>query len=225
VHLSAAVRAISPGDLVLFDHGAGNPSMLAMVTATSEALWTIPFPGTESSEEAAESTPPDIVVAHTVLHVATADSDVLLAARDANALSSIAVRYGLRDVGTIIGVPPATLSTLGEKVAAAAYTPPSGGTTAFLHDATGAGVLVMVTDAGAGDVTVAATGTPPSAIPPSKPLVVPLQLLLNLVSVSRGTTVPSEVLGSGNAALASQSFTLSKSPLTYITTPAGSRAP
>ena len=45
VHLSAAVRAISPGDLVLFDRGAGHPSALAVVTATSEALWTIPFPG------------------------------------------------------------------------------------------------------------------------------------------------------------------------------------
>ena len=34
--------------------------------------------------------------------------------------------------------------------------------------------------------------------------------------MSRGTTVTGEVLGSGNAALASQSFTLSKSPLTYL---------
>jgi predicted phage baseplate assembly protein len=39
--------------------------------------------------------------------------------------------------------------------------------------------------------------------------------------VSRGTTVPREVLGSGNAALASQSFTLAKSPLTYLATGSG----
>ena len=32
MHLSAAVRAISPGDLVLFDHGARKPSALAVVT-------------------------------------------------------------------------------------------------------------------------------------------------------------------------------------------------
>ena len=220
VHLSAAVRAISPGDLVLFDHGAGHPSALAVVTATSEALWTVPFPGTQSAGEAAESTPPDIVIAHTVLHVATADSGVLLAARSAKTLDSVAVRYGLRAVGTIIGVPPATLSSLSGKVAAA-YTPPSTATTAFLQDATGTGVEVTVSDAGSGDVTIAATGTPPSAISASKPLVVPLQLLLNLVPVSRGTTVPSEVLGSGNAALTSQSFTLAKSPLTYLATASG----
>ena len=49
----------------------------------------------------------------------------------------------------------------------------------------------------------------------------PLQLLLDLVPVSRGTTVTGEVLGSGNAALASQSFTLSKSPLTYLASGSG----
>jgi phage-related baseplate assembly protein len=218
VHLSAAVPAISPGDLVLFDQGAGRVSALAFVTATSEALWTIRFPGTSGTSGGAK--PPDLVIAHTVLDIATADSDVLLAASTANALGSIAVRYGFKDLGTIIGVPPATLRSLGGKVAAA-YTPPDEGTTAILQDVNGTGVPVMVTAAGPGKVTVSATGSPPSAILPSKPLAVPLRLMLNLVPVTRGTTVPGEVLGSGNAAYASQSFTLAKSPLTYIRTTSG----
>jgi predicted phage baseplate assembly protein len=214
VHLSAAVRAISPGDLVLFDLGAGNGSALAVVTATSEALWTIPFPSTRLSR------PPDIIVAHTVLDLATADFAVLLAARAANSLGSIAVRYGWQDVGTIIGVPPPELNSLGG-TAAADYTPSADGTDALLQDATGAGVAVTVLGgAGSGNITLAASGTAPSAIPASvllqTPLAVPLQLLLNLVPVSRGKTVTGEVLGSGNAALASQSFTLAKSPLTYL---------
>ena len=195
VHLSAAVRAISPGDLVLFDLGAGKAAALAFVTGTSEALWAIPFPGTQDPDDSAASPaasatskPPDIVIAHTVLHIATADSQVLLDVQEANALDSVAVRYGFTDVGTIIGVPPATLQSLGGKVAAA-YTPPSGGTTAFLQDATGAGVLVKVTDAGSGDVIVAGPRHPAVGDPLSKPLAVPLQLLLNLVPVSRGTTV------------------------------------
>jgi hypothetical protein len=204
VHLSAAVRAISPGDLVLFDLGVGNPSAFAVVSATSEALWAIPFPGTRRPR------PPDIVVAHTVLDLATADSSVLEDARASGRLGSITVRYGLRDICTIIGVPQPTLSSLGG-IVMADYTPPAGGTTALLQDATGAGVPVTVFDAGSGKLTITATGTAPS---PS--LTVPLQLLLNLVPVSRGTTVTGEVLGSGNAALASQSFTLSKSPLTYL---------
>jgi hypothetical protein len=209
VHLSAAVRAISPGDLVLFDLGLGHPSALAVVTATSEALWAVPFPGTRLPR------PPDIVIAHTVLEVATADSGVLLEARAAVSQGSIAVRYGLRDVGTIIGVPRPTLNSLPGTVAAD-YPPPAGGTTALLQDATGAGVPVTVADAGSGTLTITATGIAPSPTPASPSLAVPLQLLLNLVPVSRGKTVTGEVLGSGNAALASQSFTLSKSPLTYL---------
>lgn len=218
VHLSAAVRAISPGDLVLFDRGPRNSAALAVVTATSEALWAIPFPGTRLPR------PPDIVVAHTVLDVETVDFGVLLEAREANTLGSIAVRYGLHDIGTIIGVPPPQLCHLGETVGAA-YTPPADGATAFLQDANGAGVLVTVLGADSGDVTVAPPGTAPSAppalVPLRVPLAVPLQLLLNLVSVSRGKTVTGEVLGNGNAVLAGQSFTLSKSPLTYVPGDAG----
>jgi Baseplate J-like protein len=218
VHLSAAVRAISPGDLVLFDLGAGNGSALAVVTATSEALWMIPFPSTRRPR------PPDIIVAHTVLDLATEDFAVLLAASGEKSLGSIAVRYGWQDVGTIIGVPQAQLKNLGQKVAAT-YSPPAGGTPALLQDATGAGVPVTVLDAGSGKITIAASGTAPSAVPASMPLTpplaVPLRLLLNLVPVSRGKTVSAEVLGSGNAALASQSFTLAKSPLTYLPGAAG----
>ncbi len=44
VHLSAAVRGISPGDLVLFDGGAAASSALAVVAGVTEALWTVPYP-------------------------------------------------------------------------------------------------------------------------------------------------------------------------------------
>ena len=64
VHLSAAVRGISPGDLVLFDCGAGSPSALASVTATYEALWSVPYPAGPGVSVPAL---PDIVVAHTAL--------------------------------------------------------------------------------------------------------------------------------------------------------------
>jgi hypothetical protein len=43
----------------------------------------------------------------------------------------------------------------------------------------------------------------------------------NVVSVSRGETVPLEVLGTGDAATANQSFTLKKGPLTYLSAPTG----
>jgi Baseplate J-like protein len=216
VHLSAAVRGISPGDMVLFDRGAGNASALAIVTATLDMLWAVPYP---VFLDQSPPSPPDIVIPHTALDLALAapDSCVLQDAQYAHTLASIAVRYGFKDVGTIIGVPAPNLPSLPVTVATT-YPPSQGNTTAFLQDTTGAGILVNVnvSETGPGLVTLTGAGTPPSAIPATTPLAVPLQLLLNVVSVSRGTTVTGEVLGSGNAALASQSFTLAKSPLTYL---------
>ena len=54
-------------------------------------------------------------------------------------------------------------------------------------------------------------------------LAVPLQLLSNVISVSRGKAVTGEVLGSGNAALAGQSFTLA-SPRSPIWAAAAARS-
>ncbi len=228
VHLSAAVRAISPGDIVLFDDfddGAGSPLALAVVTGTSDRLYTAPYP---TPAGVSAPNPPNIVITHTAVGLATADDTVLLDVRDP---SRVTVRYGFKDVGTIIGVPATSLPSLPAIVdVPKAYTPPPGGTTALLQDANGTGILVTVSAAASGPATPAAAGTPPStiqvtltgagtppsAIPAAAPLAAPLELLLDMLAVSRGTTVTGEVLGSGNAALASQSFTLSKSPLTYL---------
>jgi predicted phage baseplate assembly protein len=47
-----------------------------------------------------------------------------------------------------------------------------------------------------------------------------IDALFNLLTVTRGKTVASEVLGSGNAAVGGQDFTLQKSPVTYFVDPA-----
>jgi hypothetical protein len=46
-------------------------------------------------------------------------------------------------------------------------------------------------------------------------LIVPVAMYGNIVTASRGETVPSEFLGSGDATVENQSFTLKKKPLTY----------
>jgi hypothetical protein len=214
VQLAAAVRAISPGDLVLFDCGPGSPSALARVTGTCEELWAVPYP---AQAGVSSPSPPNIVIAHTALAVASADSAALLQADPA----TVTVRYAFKDAGTITGIPAATLASLPATVGVpATYSPPPLPPAAFLQDATGAGLLVTVTGSGPGQVTLTGAGTPPSTI--TSPLAVPLQLLPYVVAVSRGTTVAGEVLGSGNAAFAGQSFTLAKSPLTFL---AGSSGP
>jgi hypothetical protein len=208
VHLSASVGGISPGDIVLF--GAPSPQIaqyaLGIVTATREVLWAVPYPVVPG---ASPPNPPDIPIAHTALDVATADAAALPRADPA----TVTMRYALRDLGTIFGIPATALAGLPATVTVPSPPPPPG-TTAFLQDATGAGVMVTVAGAGPGQVVLAGAGIPPAAI--TAPLQAPLQLLLNVLPVSRGATVTGEVLGDGNAALAGQSFTLSKSPLTYL---------
>jgi len=49
----------------------------------------------------------------------------------------------------------------------------------------------------------------------SETLAVPVQLYGNVLTASRGETVPSELLGIGDATILNQSFTLKKKPLTY----------
>ncbi len=208
VHLSAAVRGISPGDLVLFDGGAAASPALAVVTGVTEVLWTVPYPA------GAAPTPPSIVVPHTALAltIAAPDAAVLTGVADP---STVTVRYAFKDAGTIIAVPAQSLPSLPATLGVpASYVPPPLTSTAFLVDAGGAGIMVTFSAAGPGQLTVIGAGTPAATI--GTPLAVPLRLLLDLVPVARGTTVSGEVLGTASAALSGQSFTLAKSPLTYL---------
>ncbi len=50
-------------------------------------------------------------------------------------------------------------------------------------------------------------------------LIVPVQMYGNVVKASRGETIPSELLGTGDATILNQSFTLKKKPLTYTPSP------
>ena len=52
-----------------------------------------------------------------------------------------------------------------------------------------------------------------------RPLVSPVRVFGNVIEATRGESVMGEVLGSGDASLANQSFVLKKKPLTYITSP------
>ena len=57
------------------------------------------------------------------------------------------------------------------------------------------------------------------------PLVHPVKVYGNIVSVSRGETVLGEILGSGDASIANQSFALKKKPLTYLPAPTADNDP
>ncbi len=206
VHLTSSSRAIGPGDMVLLDGEATYASSMAVVSASTEELWTVAYPGPTPP------TPPTIVIAHTALSLATVDADTLAGYSD---LAKVSVRFGFRDVGTVIGVPTPTLTAIPAPVGVPdSFSMPGAATTAFLQDATGAGALVSVVPGGSGQIVVEPVGGDEQVLYPA--LAAPMRILVDLVPVSRGATVASETLGSGDATLINQSFTLLKGPLTYL---------
>jgi hypothetical protein len=214
--LSTVAAAIAPGDLVLLEQ-PGVGGALGVVAQTSQALGAIP-PGSSNGSSTTALIP------HTQLRLTLTqmNASTLWAWSWEQVTASLTVRYGLKDVGSIIGVPAATLAGLPATVEMATVTAPAPNTQALLQDATGTGLPVTVgTVTVDGDVSQVqlTAGPDPVAIDPA--LVAPLELLLDLIPVSRGSTVTDEVLGSGNAALINQSFTLAKSPLTFLPGPSG----
>jgi len=219
-NLSSVVRAIAAGDLVLFDGGVDGDA-LAVVTANVDSLAIVPNPNNPSSGTPASTAQPNLIIAQTRLGLALgfySASALSLATAATQPAGSVTVRYGLSEVGTIIGFPPPTISGLPATVLAPAASAPQVDAIALLQDAAGIGVEVAVTgvtvSGGTAVVTLAGGGAPRAAI--TTPLAVPLSLLLDVVNVSRGATVTNEVLGGGNAAVANQAFTLANSPLTYL---------
>src|SRR5262249_11476092 len=79
----------------------------------------------------------------------------------------------------------------------------------------GAPIPVLIEDATGTNGTTGSLGG--TVTIPGEPLLPPLRALVNLLPVSRGETVASEILGSGDSILIGQEFTLRRSPLTYLT--------
>lgn len=133
--------------------------------------------------------------------------------------SAVTVRFGLTDVGVLIPAPASTLTSLPAEVTpvSAAFVEAfaSGGLEAFVEDGTGTGIPVVVTANDDGTLTLNSSSAVPET-PATFSLSAPLRLLVDLVGVSRGATVASERLGTGNAAVAGQTFALKQSPLTYL---------
>jgi hypothetical protein len=215
VDLSTTVRSIRPGDLVFFDGGSQPGSVLGHVTTTADKMGTTAFP------ESLSPPAPDIVIPYTQLAVETSDPGTLGGYASG---AAVTVRYSYRDVGSVLPNAPLPLTALPTAVQVpAGFALPLGVSQALLEDATGVGTVVQVAPNPTTDGTTQLTLSP---LPPAQStfdpaLQVPLRLLFDVVSVSRGITVSHEVLGNGNAAVPNQRFTLQKSPLTYLASGAG----
>jgi hypothetical protein len=214
--LASIFRQILVGDPIVLENpqpGAANAPIAANVTGYTEIVYYAnnPLnPTTPPTQPASPPAAPPIPIPMPASKVTFATMGTVFGDP-----TTVVVRYGWKDLGTIIDPPAATAGgSTSSDLAGLQFTPPSGfsptpGTPAQVIDANGNGA------AGAIDqpTTVKIAAPVPS-------LTAPLTVLLNLLAVSRGKSVVNEVLGSGNAAILGQDFTLQNAPVTYLQDPA-----
>ena len=219
VPLATLVRSVTVGDNVLFTGTTGGESpepvqVLAHVISYHEMV-------TQARSVPRSSTP--VFMPHSRVRVRTTGPDVskLEAAMDASELGGITMLYGFREVGTLIRTPALSLDSLPANVTVpSGLAPPHAAAQVALQDANGAGRTVQATLLSPGSIhspgsirLESVDGTKQDLKPP---LMAPIRLFVDLVNVSRGTSVRDEILGSGDPAAANQTFVLQHFPLIYL---------
>lgn len=217
VHLEAIARQIKVGDPTLFEipQSSTPAPQLVSVTQYTEVIW---YANGNPANPGQPPTPPLpvnvplIPIPHTQL----AFNPTLSSTWDTQ---KVVVRYDWQEVGQLIETPASAFNNANPRLVPAS-------TISF---PTGSSQLpILLEDANNQGLAATTSGSPPPVLQLSNlsdtslELKSPLRVLLNLLPVSRGQTVTNEVLGSGNASLAGQEFSLSKSPLTYLLAPESS---
>ena len=217
VELASVVRSIAPGDIILVENpmpGSTTAPTTGFVTGVKELISYANNPTNPTQWPPAGSPPntpdPAVPIPHTMLLFYTQ-----------GALqgdpSTLVLRYGYSDVGTLIDAPVTSATQT-----ASVTLDPAG----LAASGLGANSAVLVADAiGNGGTATVGTGGVVTVDPAAPALVPPIQALTNLLAFTRGKTVLQEVLGSGNAAVAGQDFTLKNTPVTYLAAQPGVSGP
>ena len=227
VHLESITREIRAGDPVLFVNLGTSASQLRAVESYNEVVWyanpvsddptkpppaiPVPIPHTWIGLNQTLSAVNDITAALAIKMVDGSGGGTGLPPVSIN-LATVLVRYAWKDVGTLIASPARTLDAR-ESITANQTTPfPAlNSTPLFIEDAIRDG------EAAIGNTSTDQTALQLTGLPSPPPLLVsPLNVLFNLLSVTRGKTVANEILGGGDATIAGQEFVLKNSPLTYL---------
>lgn len=223
-HLDSITRQIQVGDWILFDGLTTSPSqILAFVTSYSEAVYYVNPGG--SPPDPATSPDPTTTIPIPITHsVVTFLSTAPIDSSNVNP-ATLVIRYAWQDAGTLIGTPSTALN--GTQISLRTPLPASA------LPMTDQEILISDANGNGADAAATASTSDPLTIGLSSPngpsdaawasalsaqnLQAPLNVLFDLLKVSRGKTVASEVLGSGDATItAGQEFVLQKSPLTYL---------
>ncbi len=242
IDLLTIVRGLTPGDPIVFEFLDGsNPPQFGRLVSSTEAIWYANPLGYDPAQPgnltginpaippsplgSPVSAPPSLVIPlpHTRITIEWSNGPSPTTLKNP---PNYLIRYGWKDVGNLT-VPPSQQvgptdggTGAGNGTTAAPSSPltlqPSGGG-AF---PVSAGTSVLVQDVhGNGAPGIVDSATSMHLVDPVPALVQPLQALFNLLTVTRGKTVANEVLGNGNALVASQDFVLQKSPVTYLQDP------
>jgi hypothetical protein len=218
VNLAGLARSLTPGGLFLLDaaQGSGLTPIPAIVEAYSEQFW---YANCGASAAAtvppANNMPPPVGIPISTLTT----GGVPTAWGVTTSAPSITVRYAFTRVGELTSVLQTAYVTYpggGTLLAPAnaGQSFPDAETTVLVEDAGNDASLAFITPTPAG---TALTLSPPQ---PALSLTSPIDMMFNLLPFSRGKTVPSEVLGSGNPVVTAQDFTLKNTPVTYFADPA-----
>jgi predicted phage baseplate assembly protein len=219
VDLASIARDIVAGSLVLLEVSGSsqNPpvaTMVVSVKAYSEVVWYANGNGPNPPDPGSPPHTPAVPITHTHL-----DFDQLLQGDWDGNSSLVTVRHDWKQVGQLAPVlaPQASTLTAAGPLAVTAGTLPASGTpeSVLLEDANSNGAEATATVTGASTLTLSDLTSLPA-----QGLAAPIGVLFNLLQVSRGKSVANEVLGSGNAAVAGQDFTLQNAPVTYLQDPA-----
>jgi hypothetical protein len=214
IHLESVKRDLKVGDPFVIDNPGLSPSdLIVSASLYEEYIWYAN--ATSYTNPGAPPDPaktPPIAVPHSRVEFMPHLSSSTASAWDANR-GSLLVRYGWQDVGRLIATPAQSFGgTAGTLIAnAPSIFPPCSGQPVLLEDALGGGATALATT-GADLSTLQLTNISAAA----GPLAPPLSVLFDLLTLSRGKTVPNELLGSGDASLAGQEYVLQKAPLTYL---------
>jgi hypothetical protein len=199
VHLSGLVRTVKLGDFVLFAIQGTTP-LPTTITGITDVVW--------DENGAAPSKTSTAVFPHTRLTLA-------VGLPTGTAAGTVTMLFGWTEVGQLVDQPIPTWPAAGAQppwtLVGATPFGAVGANGVLIADATGAGVLAQATvSADAATLSVSGLANPTPTFQ------TPLSVMFNLLQMTRGKTVPTETLGSGDPTVANQTFTLAKSPLTYV---------
>jgi len=205
-------RATQPGDFIVLEapDNAGLTPRLLRVTGSTEQVWYAN--GTDASPPAPPAIP--VPIPHSRLYYSPSVSNS--SAWDA-IRAQVKALVDWQPAGALRDVPLATYDGSSKVLVAAEGQRFRIGDaqTLLIEDAAGQGIKATanVSAETPERLEIISFATPPP------PLALPLRVLHNVFTLTRGRSVAGEILGSGNALALFQEFVLAKSPLTYL--PAG----